>query len=301
MRHGKWISTVGFFVKLALLGIFLILVGIFVVSGAGEGLHVAVTYLIPTTWELVASSILPIVVVLWLGAEMPNSASEEIESAQRDVTRAVLRAGIIVIILHSLFLLAILIVLPTHQLSAVGSFLDAFQTVNLVLTTPLGMVGRAGLCSFAICLCCDDTHRRKPHIRHHSARSLSTDAFRILSGKFGTPIVSTIFSGMVATVRVVASIGLSAYGSESIERLFIQVLGVAISSALLAHLLMFPTFLFRYRSLSLCASQVQDARSARRRLDCDPFTNAICRYCLLFLALPKRCLSPEQSPGSADV
>ena len=37
LRHGKWISTVGFFVKLALLGIFLVLAGIFVVSGSGNG------------------------------------------------------------------------------------------------------------------------------------------------------------------------------------------------------------------------------------------------------------------------
>ena len=36
LRSGKWISTVGFFVKLALLGIFLILAGIFVVSGSSK-------------------------------------------------------------------------------------------------------------------------------------------------------------------------------------------------------------------------------------------------------------------------
>src|SRR5437764_12736508 len=40
LRHGKWISTVGFFVKLALLSIFLVLAGMFVVSGSGNGAHV---------------------------------------------------------------------------------------------------------------------------------------------------------------------------------------------------------------------------------------------------------------------
>ena len=55
-------------------------------------------------------------------------------------------------------------------------------------------------------------------------------------------------SGMVATITVVASIGLSAFGSESIGTLFVQVLGVAILTALLAYLLMFPTFLIlRYK------------------------------------------------------
>ena len=87
---------------------------------------------------------------------MQSSAAEEMDNAQRDVPRAILRAGIIVVILYSLFLLAILIALPTNQLSAVGSFLNAFQTVNRVLPAPscdrAGMAGRAGLCDFAVCL-----------------------------------------------------------------------------------------------------------------------------------------------------
>ena len=48
---------------------------------------------------------------------------------------------------------------------------------------------------------------------------------------------------MVATATVVASMLLAAFGSQSIEALFVQVLSVAISTALLAYLLMFPTFL----------------------------------------------------------
>ena len=137
LRHGKWISTVGFFVKLALLSIFLVLAGIYVVSGSSKGAHVAVADLVPTNWGLIVSSILPVLVFLWLGAEMQNSAAEEMDNAQRDVPRAILRAGIIVVILYSLFLLAILIALPANQLSAVGSFLTAFQTVNGVLPAHL--------------------------------------------------------------------------------------------------------------------------------------------------------------------
>ena len=49
-------------------------------------------------------------------------------------------------------------------------------------------------------------------------------------------------------MTVIASIGLSALGSQSIEALFVQVLSVAILTALLAYLLMFPAFLIlRYR------------------------------------------------------
>jgi amino acid transporter len=62
------------------------------------------------------------------------------------------------------------------------------------------------------------------------------------SRAFGTPIAATLLSGIVATVTAVASILLAEFGSESIGALFVQVLGVAILTALLAYLLMFPTF-----------------------------------------------------------
>src|SRR2546427_9969140 len=220
LRRGKWISTVGFFVKLALLGIFLVLVGILFVSGSGNGTHVAVADLVPDNWGLIASSILPIVVVLWLGAEMQNSAAEEMANAQRDVPRAILRAGIIVVILYSLFLLAILIALPTNQLSAVGSFLNAFQTVNGVLppnlSTGLGWLVALG---FTTSLFASSATLLIAVSRTYAIAALDRAApLRLgrFSLAFGTPITATLLSGMVATITVVASIGLSAFGSESI-------------------------------------------------------------------------------------
>jgi amino acid transporter len=220
LSHGKWISTVGFFVKLTLLSIFLVLVGIFVVSGSGEGTHLAVADLVPANWELIASSILPIVVVLWLGAEMQNSAAEE---------------------------MAILIALPSEQLSAVGSFLDAFQTVNRVLPAPLATgLGWLVALGFAASLLASGATLLIAVGRTYAIAALDRAApLRLghISRAHGTPTAAAILSGMVATATVVTSIGLSAFGSESIEALFVQVLSVAISTALLAYLLIFPTFL----------------------------------------------------------
>jgi glutamate:GABA antiporter len=252
LSRGKWISTVGFFVKLALLSIFLVLASIYVVSGSSKGAHVAVADLVPANWGLIASSILPVLVFLWLGAEMQSSAAEEMDNAQRDVPRAILRAGILVVILYSLFLLAILIALPTNQLSAVGSFLTAFQTVNRVLppslATGLGWLVALG---FATSLFASAVTVLIAVSRTYAIAALDRAApLRVghFSRTFGTPIAATILSGIVATMTGVASILLAAYGSESIGALFVQVLGVAISTGLLAYLLMFPTFLIlRYR------------------------------------------------------
>ncbi len=183
---------------------------------------------------------------------MQNSAAEEMDNAQRDVPLTILRAGIIVVILYSLFLLAILIALPTNQLSAVGGFLNAFQTVNGVLPAPLATgLGWLVALGFATSLFASGATLLIAVSRTYAIAALDRAApLRLghFSRTFGTPIAATILSGMVATVTVVASIGLSAFGSESIGALFVQVLGVAISTALLAYLLMFPTFLIlRYR------------------------------------------------------
>jgi amino acid transporter len=252
LRHGKWISTVGFFVKLTLLGVFLVLAGIYVVSGSGNGTHVSVADLAPANWGLIVSSILPILVFLWLGVESQSSAAEEMDHAQRDVPRSILRAGIIVVILYSLFVLAILIALPMNQLTAVGSFLTAFQTVNRVLPAPLATgLGWLVALGFAASLFASAVTVLIAVSRTYAIAALDRAAplrFGCFSRTHGTPVAATILSGIVATVTVVASIGLSAFGSESIETLFALVLGVAISTALLAYLLIFPTFLIlRYR------------------------------------------------------
>ena len=247
LRHGKWIATVGFFVKLVLLGIFLVLAAIYVVGESNKGTHVAVADLVPANWGLIVSSILPVLVFLWLGAEMQSSAAEEMENAQRDVPRAILRAGIIVVVLYSLFLLAILIALPANQLSAVGSFLNAFQTVNGVLPAPLATgLGWLVALGFAISLFASGVTLLIAVSRTYAIAALDRAApLRLgrFSNTFGTPIAATILSGIVATVMGVASILLATYGSESIGVLFVQVLSVAISTALLAYLLMFLSFL----------------------------------------------------------
>ena len=253
LRRGKWISTVGFFVKLALLGIFLVLAGIYVVSGSGKGAHSGVADLVPTNWGLIASSILPVLVFLWLGAETQSSAAEEMDNAQRDVPNAILRAGILVVILYCLFVLVILIALPTSQLTSVGSFLNAFQTVNGVLPTPLATwLGWFVSLGFVVSLFASGLTLLIAVSRTYAITALDRAA-PLRLGRFsrthGTPTAATILSGILATVTAVASILLAAFGSESIGTLFVQVLGVAISTALLAYLLMFPAFLilgYRY-------------------------------------------------------
>ena len=191
LRRGKWISTVGFFVKLARLTIFLVLAGISVVSGSSKGAHVGVADLVPANWGLIA--------------------------------------------------------LPTNQLTAVGSFLNAFHAVNGVLPAPLATgLGWLVALGFAASLFASGVTLLIAVSRTYAIAALDRAApLRLgrFSRAYGTPIVATILSGILATVTVIASLLVAAFGSESIGTLFAQVLGVAISIALLAYLLMFLTFL----------------------------------------------------------
>ena len=193
---------------------------------------------------------------------MQSNAAEEMDNAQRDVPLALLRAGIIVVIIYSLLLLAILIALPTNQLSVVGSFLNAFHTVNDVLPKPLSTwLGWLVALGYATSLFASSATLFIAVSRSYAIAALDRAAPMSLghfSRAHGTPIAATILSGSVASVTVVAAILLAAFGSESLGTLFVQVLSVSILTGLLA-------------------------------------------YLLIFLADPERWVSAEQPPGSADV
>jgi amino acid transporter len=137
-------------------------------------------------------------------------------------------------------------------LSAVGSFLDAFHTVNRVLPAPLATgLGWLVALGFATSLFASCATLLIAVSRTYAIAALDRAApLRLghFSRRHGTPTTAAVLSGTVATVTAIVSILLAAFGSQSIEALFVQVLGVAISTALLAYLLMFLSFLIlRYK------------------------------------------------------
>jgi amino acid transporter len=191
-------------------------------------------------------------VFLWLGLEMQSSAAEEMYDAQRDVPQAILRAGVVVVILYSLFLLGILIALPKSQLTIIGGFYNAFRTVNSVLPAFLARgLGWLVALGFATSLFASSVTVIMAVSRTYAIAALDGAAPMLLgrfSQRFGTPYAATLLSGILATVTMVASILVAAFGSESIGMLFTQVFGVAVLTLILAYLLIFPTFLvLRYK------------------------------------------------------
>jgi amino acid transporter len=251
LRVGKYISVFGSYLKLGLLGLFIVLAALFLFGGHSKGGSLNAADLIPSNFRLVVAGIIPVLIFQWQGFEVQNGAGEEMVNPQRDVPRSIIRAGAVAVIAYAAFFIAILLVLPPDQLSNVGSFLSAFKAVASVLgplATPVGwLVGLA----FAIALASSGGTWIMGADRTYAISALDRTSpliFGRFSARYGTPIAVNLMSGIMATVAMVAAILITSFGSGNITTLFALVFGFVISTATIAYLFMFPAFLImRYK------------------------------------------------------
>jgi amino acid transporter len=253
LKFGKWISVFGSYVKLALLTIFVVLAIAFIATGRSHGTNLNPTNLVPSNFGLIVSAILPIIIFQFVGFELQNGAGEEMHNPQRDVPRAIIRAGAVAVVAYAAFLIFILLALPKSQLSNVGSFLSAFQSVNGVLPAPvakaLGWIIAAG---YVIALASSGGTWIIGADRTYAMSALDRTAPRFLgrfSGKYGTPIAVNTMSGTVATITMVVAILISEFSaSGSLAALFSVVIGFTISTTTISYLFIFPSYLIlRYK------------------------------------------------------
>jgi amino acid transporter len=252
LRFGKWLSVFGSYVKLALLALFVILALVFIISGQSKGTNLNLANLVPSNFALIVSVILPIIIFQFVGFELQNGAGEEMHNPQRDVPRAIIRSGFTAVFAYAAFLFFILLALPKSQLSNVGSFVSAFQSVISVLgplATPLGWI-------VALALVLSYASSGGTWIigadRTYAISALDRTAPRLLgrfSGRYGTPIAVNTMSGIVATITMAAAILISEFLSGgSLGALFTVVIGFTISTTTLSYLFIFPTYLIlRYK------------------------------------------------------
>ena len=139
--------------RLGLLGVFIVLGIVFIVGGYSKGAHFGTADLLPSDWGLVVSAIFPVLIFQWVGFEVQSGAAEEMHDPQRDVPRSLIRAGAIAVITYVLFLVVILFALPKNQLTGVGSFLNAYQSVAKCIAASNcsgpGLAGCTWLCRSA--------------------------------------------------------------------------------------------------------------------------------------------------------
>jgi len=251
LRVGKYISVFGSYLKLGLLVVFVVLALLFLFGGHSQGGSLNFTDLIPTNFSLVVSGIIPVLIFQWQGFEVQNGAGEEMVNPQRDVPRSIIRAGLTAVVAYAAFLITILLVLPKSQLTNVGSFLTAFKSVDSVLGSFATPLGWAVALAFAIALASSGGTWIMGADRTYAISALDRTAplvFGRFSSRFGTPIAVNLMSGIMATVAMVAAILVNSFGKGNITSLFGLVLGFVISTATIAYLFIFPSFLIlRYK------------------------------------------------------
>ncbi|MFL5653829.1 MAG: APC family permease, partial [Ktedonobacteraceae bacterium] len=252
LRFGKWLSVFGSYVKLALLALFVILALVFIISGQSKGTNLNPANLVPSNFALIVSVILPIIIFQFVGFELQNGAGEEMHNPQRDVPRSIIRSGLTAVVAYAAFLFFILLALPKSQLSNVGSFISAYQSVGSVLgpvATPLGWL-------VALALVLSYSSSGGTWIigadRTYAMSALDRTAPKLLgrfSGKYGTPIAVNTMSGIVASITMAAAILISEFSSGgSLASLFTVVIGFTISTTTLSYLFIFPAYLIlRYK------------------------------------------------------
>lgn len=254
LKFGKWLSVFGSYVKLALLAIFVILALAFIISGQSKGANLNPSNLVPSNFGTVVSAILPIIIFQFVGFELQNGAGEEMHNPQRDVPRAIIRSGAIAVVAYAFFLVFILLALPKSQLSNVGGFLSAFQSVGGVL--PAGVAKALGwliALGYVLALASSGGTWIIGADRTYAISALDRTAPSFLgrfSGRYGTPIAVNTMSGIVATITMTVAILISEFATKGggLAALFAVVIGFTISTTTLSYLFIFPTYLIlRYK------------------------------------------------------
>ncbi|TMF51759.1 MAG: amino acid permease, partial [Chloroflexi bacterium] len=125
LRSMKWVPNLGAVVKLALFGLFAVLV---IISGTQHGFKGSLGGMFDGLGPAFVG-VLGVLVFQWIGFELQSNASEEIENPQRDIPRAVTLAGVISALGYAVPIIGVILVLSSKDITNVSGFVAGYQTV----------------------------------------------------------------------------------------------------------------------------------------------------------------------------
>jgi amino acid transporter len=251
LQYGKWVPTLGAWVRGAVLAFFVFSVILYAVK---HGVHgVGGHGFLPSYAIFIA--VVPVLIFNYAGLEVPSAAGEEMSNPQRDVPFAVFSSGIATMLAYGIPILSILIVLPVSAVSGLTGFLDAIKAVFTVYgghvsadgTATLSgtglILGRVGAVLFIFALASAGATWIMGADRAEAVASADGGGPGFLgrfSSRFGTPIGMNLLSGVVATVLMVAAFQITGANSS---RYFEAVLGLTISTTTISYLFIFPALI----------------------------------------------------------
>jgi amino acid transporter len=244
---GKWLQTIGALVRIFVLGFFTLSVVIYAIRNGVGG--VGGDNFIPTYVGFIG--LVPILFFNYAGFEIPSNAGDEMQNPRHDVPAASFRAFVLSVLLYGGPILAILLVLPAAQVSSLGGFLDAIKAVFTVWGGSVSPGGTPTLSGFGLFLGWISAGAVIIGVltsamawlmganRAYAVAALDGSAPKAMGklSKDGTPIVTNIITGILATIIMVLA---SMVVSGSAEAYFSAVLGLAISTTTISYIFVFP-------------------------------------------------------------
>jgi glutamate:GABA antiporter len=251
---GKWIPTIGAWVRVVVLGFFTVTVVVYALS---HGVHGIAAGDLKPTWAVFIATV-PVLFFNFIGFELPNAAGDEMKDPQRDVPFTVIRAAFATMVLYGLPILSILLVLPTSQVTGLSGFIDAMKTVFTVygghldtakdgtVTATLTGAGKAlgdvAAIGFILALLSSGTTWIMGADRAEAVAGFDGAAPRFFghfSRRWGTPVIVNLLSGLVSTTMMVLAFQLTG----TADKYFTASLALAISTTTISYLLVFPALI----------------------------------------------------------
>jgi glutamate:GABA antiporter len=247
-RYGKWVPTLGALLRVALLVFFTITV---VIYAAEHGVHGLGGGSFSPTWAVFIAAV-PVLAFNYVGLEVPSAAAGEIHDPQRTIPFAIARSGVLVMLLYGIPILAIILLLPSSQVTNLSGFLEAIKLVLTVYgghvsangTVTLSGVGKilggAVAIGFVVALLAGAIAWLMGADRAQAIAARDGAAPRWLghfSPRFGTPIAVNLTSGAMATAFLVLALTLT---DGNAAKYFSAVLGLVISTTLIAYVAICP-------------------------------------------------------------
>ena len=251
LKVGKWLPTVGAWARIAVLSFFTFTVGLYAARHGVHGFHTP--DFLPTYAVFIAA--VPVLIFNYTGFELPNAAGEEMQHPQRDVPAMVAWSAGWTLLLYGLPILAVLLVLPTGEVTGLGGFLDAVKAVftvyggtvasgGAVTLTGWGKAaGEGAMLAFLLATLSSGSAWLMGADRILAVAAYDGAGPRALgrfSARFGTPLTVNLISGAVSTLTMLLAFRFS-HGSA--EQYFSAAIALAISTETLAYLAIFPAFL----------------------------------------------------------
>jgi amino acid transporter len=239
LRRGKWIPSIGAFVKIGLVAFVSITVVVYAIKHGVHGSNLS--DFSPTMAGFLAA--VPLLAFAVSGFECGTAASDEMTNAHRDGPLYILRSATISVLCYLVPILAILLVVPQNDVTGIAGFMDAATTTFSVYGSLQPALVDIAAVALIFTLLTQGAAWMMGSDRVLAAAAMDSTFpryFGVISKRFGTPVRVNLMSGIVSTVFVIVAQNLASGGAGAT---FTIVLTVAISTVLMSYLIIYPAAL----------------------------------------------------------